>query len=239
MTDPNAPVTNSPDSGADSGIGVTRKTGAAVTTPLAAGMAVVASVIGLIVLAWAILFVTKGRFLKHPFERIAGKMTERQVSVAGDFQLYFNPIHLKFYAEGLTVSNPDWANSRPFFTARTIDTDIATFSLLFGARKTAEWLRLDGGQVDLEWDKDHLRNTWTFGEAKAKGKPFEMPLVRRGTIAGSEVRYRDPQMQLAADLKFATIATQDTQFDSAIRFTGGGVARRYPFVVTGALLSPS
>jgi len=235
MADQDAPVTTSPDSRPV----VIRKSGRAVTMPLAAGIAVVASIIGLILLAWSILFITKGRFLKHPFERIVGKLTERQVSVTGDFQLYFNPIHLKFYAEGMTISNPYWANARPFFTAKTVESDIATLSLIFGKRKTAEWLSLEEGHVDLEWDKDHLHNTWTFGEPKAKGAAFEMPLIRRGRIAGSEVRYRDPQMQLAADLKFAAIATRDTQFDTAVRFTGGGVARKYPFLVTGALLSPN
>lgn len=52
----------------------------------------------------------QGSVLKHPFERIAGRMAGREVKVAGDFQLYFNPINLKFYAEGLTVANADWAN---------------------------------------------------------------------------------------------------------------------------------
>ena len=59
----------------------------ALGKPLAATISVVATLIGLILLAWAILFVTKGRFLKHSFERIASSQTQRQVKVAGDFQL--------------------------------------------------------------------------------------------------------------------------------------------------------
>ena len=37
----------------------------AIATPLA----VLTALIGLIFLAWLILYVTKGRFLRHPFER--------------------------------------------------------------------------------------------------------------------------------------------------------------------------
>src|SRR5690349_9563410 len=49
-------------------------------------------------LAWLILFITKGRFLKQPATRIASRMLDRQVTVAGDFQLYFAPFSIKFLA---------------------------------------------------------------------------------------------------------------------------------------------
>ena len=67
------------------------------------------TLIGLIVLAWAILFVTKGRFLKPTFVKYASKYADRAVAVDGDFQFYFNPFHLKFLAQGLTLANPAWA----------------------------------------------------------------------------------------------------------------------------------
>src|SRR5688500_10805516 len=68
---------------------------------LALGFSIVATVVGLILLAWAILFITKGRFLKPTFEKYASRAAERQVKVAGDFQLFFNPFDIKFLAEGL------------------------------------------------------------------------------------------------------------------------------------------
>lgn len=123
-------------------------------------------------LVWAILFITKGRFLKGTFEKIASSSAERQVRVAGDFQFYFNPINLKFLAEGLTVSNPEWAGGGNFLEARKFDSQIATFTFLFGQRRI-NWLGLDGARVDLAWDADHRRNTWTFGDPNAKGEPFE------------------------------------------------------------------
>src|SRR6478752_3767447 len=57
---------------------------------------------------WLVLFVTKGRFLKHPAERFMTGTLGRDVTVAGDFQFYFAPITLKVKADGLPIANPAW-----------------------------------------------------------------------------------------------------------------------------------
>jgi uncharacterized protein involved in outer membrane biogenesis len=95
-----------------------------VHTALASLVAVLATIIGLILLAWTVLYVTKGRFLKHTFERYASRAAERDVRVAGDFQLYFDPIDIKFLAEGLTITNPKWAKEPWFLKSKLIDSDI-------------------------------------------------------------------------------------------------------------------
>jgi AsmA family protein len=211
----------------------------ALGTPLASLVSVFATLIGLIVLAWAILFVTKGRFLKHPFERIVSSATHREVKVAGDFQLYFNPINVKFLAEGLTVSNPAWAAGTPnFFVAKKIDTSISTWSLITGHRRV-NWLDLEGAHADLQWDKAHVRNTWTFGDPNAKGAPLDLPLIRQAQAIGTSMQYRDPLMGLFAELGFDTVLAKDTEFASAIRFHGTGRARGTPFTLSGALLTPN
>ena len=205
-----------------------------IGTPAAAIIAVVTSIIGLMVLAWAILFITKGRFLKGPFERIASQMSQRDVRVGGDFQFYFNPINAKFYAEWLTVANPEWLGKTNFFQARTIDTNINTLSYLFGKQKI-NWLTLDGGAIDLQWDAAHRRNSWTF----AGDKPLELPNITRAIIDGTTIRYRDPATALSADIALRTIRSEGTQLMNSVRFSGTGSARRTPFTLSGALLSPN
>lgn len=208
----------------------------AMGTPLAATLSVLATLLGLLVLAWAILFVTKGRFLKGPFQSIASNMANRDVRVAGDFQLYFNPLNVKFVADGLTVSNPKWAGKPNFFEAKRINSTISTWGLITGNHRV-NWLDLQDGRVDLQWDKAGKHNTWTFSEEKAE--PFELPLIRRALVSGTEIHYRDPRMQLTADLRLDTVEAEDTRFASAIRFSGGGTARGTPFTLSGALLSPN
>ena len=207
---------------------------------LAIGAGILATIIGIIVLAWAILFITKGRFLKPTFEKYVSKFSERDVKVAGDFQLYFAPFNVKFLAEGLTMSNPKWASKPNLFEARLIDTHVSTWSLLFGAKKRLNTLVLADSTSDLEWDAQHKSNTWTFS---TDGAPLELPDIRSAMVSGTAVRYRDPKMRLVADVKFDTIRAQydakRTHVDNAIRFDGGGSMRSRPFTVSGALTSPN
>jgi uncharacterized protein involved in outer membrane biogenesis len=194
---------------------------------------------GIFFLLWLILFITKGRFLKHPFERIVSSSLQREVKVGGDFQLYFDPITVKFLAERFTISNPKWASQPHLFRADRIDTRISPFSLVFGDTKRIKWLDLRNGAADLEWSRDGKTNTWTLGDPDKKGEPLDLPTVRRAIIAGTKLRYRDPRMQMNADIAFDTVRAADTRFAQDIRFTGTGTMRDRPFTLRGGLLSPN
>ncbi|MET0269693.1 MAG: AsmA family protein [Sphingomonas sp.] len=212
------------------------------TVSLAAGVGLLATLVGLLLLAWLILFITKGRFLKPTFERYVSRSAQRDVRVAGDFQLYLDPLDVKFVAEGLTVSNPAWASQKNFFESRRINTRLATIPLIFGKRRV-HFVDLVDGHVDAEWDARHVRNTWTFGDPDAKGEPFQMPVIERATVSGSTVRYRDPQMVLRADLKIETVQARangrGATIDNAINFAGTGSLRGEVFRLYGAQHSPN
>ncbi len=207
-------------------------------TAIASVVAVISTLIGLLLVAWLVLFVTRGRFLKSTFERFASAAAERDVRVAGDFQFYFDPIDLKFVADGLTVSNPAWASLPQFFAARHIETRVKTIPLLFGRRR-ADFLILEDGRVDAEWSKDR-RNTWTFGDPDQKGEPFQWPVIDRAQVTGTRVRYRDPSLLLSTDIDVGTVRSAETSIESnQIDFTGTGTLRANPFTMRGALTSPN
>ncbi|WP_046349359.1 AsmA family protein [Sphingomonas changbaiensis] len=206
------------------------------STAVASLVALLATIVGLILLAWTVLYVTKGRFLKHTFEKYASRSAEREVRVAGDFQLYLNPIDIKFLAEGLTITNPKWAKEPYFLKSKLIDSDIKTIPLIFG-RQRADWLMLLNGDVDLEWSADGRQNSWTMGKPSAK--PLELPDIRRALIQGTRIRYSDPRMRLTADVGIDTVRAQDTRFAQDIRFAGTGSLRDRPFRLSGSLLSPN
>ena len=196
-------------------------------------------VIGLLIVIaaiWLVLFVTKGRFLRSTFESTVGRLTHRQVTVGGDFQLYFAPWRIKFVAEKIAISNPDWASRPNLFTADRIDSRIAPLSLLFGRRRFT-WLDLTNGAVDLEWTPDHRTNTWTFSEKKG-GKPLEFPRIDTAQVTGTTVRYRDPRMRVTAELALDDIRSQDARIGKAVGVRGRGVIRETPFRLTAQLLSP-
>lgn len=193
-------------------------------------------VLGTLIAVWLILFITKGRFLKGPVEAIASSMTEREVAVKGDFQLYFAPFRIKFLAEGLTVSNPQWA-TRPFlFTAQRVETRIAPLAALFGNWRLY-WLDMTDAALDLEWNEGRTANTWTF-DSKGDAEPLELPTIDRASLVDTTVRYRDPVLQLLTDLDFASVVSNDAEIGEAVRFTGDGILRDTPFTLKGALLTP-
>jgi len=193
-------------------------------------------IVAVIAAIWLVLYITKGRFLKHPFERIVGSMTNRTVTVGGDFQLYFAPFRIKFYAERFTLSNPDWASRPNLFQADKLDTRIAPLSLIFGKRRLY-WLDLVNGAVDLEWNAAHTANSWTFSDKKG-GEPLEFPRIDVATVTGTSVRYLDPRMRVLANLDVADIRSVDATIGRAVGLKGTGQLRETPFTVTAQLLSP-
>ncbi|MET0240391.1 MAG: AsmA family protein [Sphingobium sp.] len=195
-------------------------------------------IVGALFTLWLILFITKGRFLKKPFQSVVGNMIDRPVTVGGDFQLYFAPIGIKFRAEKLAIGNPQWTSMDHLFAADLIDARIATFRLIFGERRV-NWLELRGGTVDLEWSKDGKTNSWTLGDRSKPAEPLDLPLIRQGIVTGTKVRYRDPRLQLATDIVVDTVRARDTRFAQDVRFTGEGTMRGRAFSMTGSLLSPN
>lgn len=194
-------------------------------------------VLATILLAWAILYITKGRFLRGTFESIASKQLGREVKVAGDFQLYLDIINIKFVADELSIANPEWRGGQ-FMTARHVDTRIRTLRLLFGERKM-KWLNLDGANFDLAWDAQRKRNTFTFGDPNAPPVEFELPDIARAAVTGTRISYIDPLLQLKTNIRVDTIAAKDTRFAGDIRFAGDGTMRGKPFTLSGSLMSPN
>ncbi|MBO9498744.1 MAG: AsmA family protein [Novosphingobium sp.] len=204
--------------------------------PLRIAIRAVSIALLILFVLWLVLFVTKGRFLKHPFESIAGSILHREVRIDGDFNLYFAPIDIRFKAEKMRISNPDWARGKDLFTADLIDTRIRTFPLILGRQKI-RWLTLRNSTLALEWDAKGEHNSWTFSEEK--GKPFHLPLIERGSVIDTTLAYRDPRLQLFADIAVQTVKARESRFDSDIRFTGTGTMRARPFTLSGSLLSPN
>ncbi len=220
-----------PDGGAPIGRHPRRRRFAGIATRVAL------SLVGIVFAIWLVLFVTHGRFLRHPFERTASWLTGRAVLVDGEFELYFAPLKLKFLAERLSISNPSWAGRPALLTADKVDALIAPLSLIFGKRHIYT-LDLTNGRVDLEWDAAHAHNTWTFGDPKQGGKPLELPRVDRATIAGTSLRYLDPKMRLLADLDIDTVTSSDARIGKAVALNGNGRIRDTPFRLTLRLLTP-
>ncbi|MDQ4421849.1 AsmA family protein [Sphingobium sp. DEHP117] len=194
----------------------------------------------LLVLAvlWLFQYVTKGRFLKGTFQRVASGMLGREVRVGGDFQLYLDPVTIKFVADDMTIANPRWVGRRYLLDSRHVDARIATFRLLFGERLFKR-LNVDGAALDLAWSADGKRNNWTMGDPDKRGEPLELPDIVRAQVTNTTVRYTDPRNFLFARIAVGTVASRDKRIAEAVGFQGSGTLRRRPFTLDGAILSPN
>jgi uncharacterized protein involved in outer membrane biogenesis len=198
----------------------------------------IAAILAVPVLVWLALYVTKGRFLRQPFENVASRIAYRPVTVTGDFQLYFDPIDIKFVADGLRIGNPEWASKPELFKADHVLIRLSTIRLLFGER-VIKRMELDRGAADLEWSRDGKSNTWTLGDPSKPSQPLDIPEIVRGRATATTVRYRNPAFPLVADIGVNTVAARDSRFTDEIVFSGGGTLRARPFTVSGRLLSPN
>lgn len=193
-----------------------------------------ATLIGLLVLAYAILWITKGRFLKPYFEKYASRYAHRPVRVGGDFQLYLNP-SVHFLAQDASVANPAWAAKRQLFTGKSVELEIHTLPLVFGHLRL-RYLTLDGADADLEWNKSR-QNTWTF--SAPTGKPVAIPPIERAAITNTRLTYADPALDLKLGAVVGDIGAKNTRVDQPVTFHGQGTARGTPFRLAGKLTSPN
>lgn len=196
---------------------------------------ILGAILLLIFLAWLILYITKGRFLKPTFVKLASQYTERQVQVGGDFNLYFNPFHIQFLAEDISISSPDWARDDKLFDADRVDLQLNIWKLIFGGNKRFNYLNLVNATAGLERQAD--RNTWTF--RSKSNEPFELPDIVRASITGTRVHYIDRPLQLETNIRVGDVAARDTVVQARIPFEGNGTSRGAPFTMSGALSSPN
>src|SRR3546814_7919446 len=92
------------------------------------------------------------------------------------------------------------------------------FVFFFIKQKTAYEVRIS------DWSSDVCSSDLT-------AQPLDLPIVRRALVAGTDIRYRDPQLQLVANINIDTVKARDTQFENDIRFSGSGTMRERPFTV--------
>ena len=204
---------------------------------LAWAMRIMVALVLALFVVWLVLYITKGRFLRPWFERVASAQLHRSVKVAGEFNLYFDPIDVALRADGLAIANAPWAAPPALFSARHMALRLRTFSLIWGPRRIAV-ADIDGAHAALQWDARHDRNNWTFDDTAAHGKPLDLPDIERGVITDSHVTYADPQTQLALAIDLAPVTATHSQIDHALGFSGTGTLRQQPVRFAGRIDQP-
>ena len=200
------------------------------------GLGALVVVLAILIGLYVYQYVTRGYFWQGSFERIVSNKAGRPVKVAGNFQLYLDP-NIRFHAEGLSVANPDWAEQKQLFTARSIDLDMPVWQLIFGDQ-IMRHLAIDGGRIGLQSDAKG-RNTWTF----PGNTPLKLPVIDRAAVTDTRLQYIDALRRARVDLVFGDIAgsadAKGQRVAGPLTFTGRGTAYGAPFTLDGSLTTPN
>lgn len=122
--------------------------------------------------------------------------TGRDLIVTGDVSPSFYPV-LGVEAEGVTLSNADWAEGDNMIAADAVKVGVELFPMISGDIRVTE-IRLEKPQVLLEIDENGVGN-WVFADAAAPadaaggeggGLPQKLSLGET-SIAGGSVRFID------------------------------------------------
>jgi hypothetical protein len=194
-----------------------------------------AVVVGVVVAAYVVQYVTKGSFWRSTFERVVSQRAGRDVRVAGDFQLYLAP-DIRFRAEGLSVANPAWAQADRFFAARRISIDASIWQAITGDLTISE-ASVDGAVLNLQ-RRANLENTWTFGD-----EPLELPDIVRAAATDSRVVLIDAPTATTMNFTLGTIAgavnDAGQRIDGPLVFAGTGTTHGAPIRINGRLTTPN
>ena len=195
---------------------------------------ILGGVLALVFVAWLVLYLTKGRFLKDTVVGMVESRIERDVTVGGDFNLYLNPFHIQFLAEDLTIANPAWAKDKQLLTAKRAAFQLNIWKLIFGGRRVFNDLELTDASAGLE--RQLTRNTWSFD---GSNDPFTLPDIRRAAITGTRIHYLDVPLVLDTDIRVGDIGARNTRIQPRVPFEGGGTSHGARFTVAGALTAPN
>lgn len=195
---------------------------------------ILAGIFALILIFGVVLFVTKGSFIKGTVENIASARTGRTVVIDGPFRLYPDP-HIRLHAEGISISNPDWAQADQFFQADLVDARLDLWKLL-GGNLTFRLLRLDQSRLELERDAEN-RKTWVFDET-APPAAIDIPVMYDGRITRSTVRFRDAAADFGLTFRIAGFESDREGARGPLTLEGNGRVRRGDFKLQGVIHQP-
>jgi len=139
--------------------------------------------------------------VEHPVSSSIG----REIRIGGPLVVEWGA-PTRIVVDDIHVANASWGSRPEMFAAKRLEIAIVLRSLLFGPTRVPG-IAFDGAKLLLE-TSDHGDANWHFAPAAAAPKKrSEFPDVRRVTVKGSEIAYRNGETAAQS-----TLAMEDAQF---------------------------
>jgi hypothetical protein len=148
--------------------------------------------VAVFVLALVIFFVFffQWNWFRGPIERIASRDTGRKVTIQGDLHVHLWSWRPTASADGVTISNPDWAPKGNTAAVTHIRLKTRFWPLLAG-RLDLLRISLINPTFDFFRDKQGRAN-WEFGTSAAdNARPMDIPAIRHFAIRNGKLSVTD------------------------------------------------
>ncbi|HKR87511.1 MAG TPA: AsmA family protein [Phenylobacterium sp.] len=212
-----------------------------IKTPSRKAMTWTGAVLGLLVIAVAILIaVWDWNWFRGPLARVASARMHREVTISGDLKVHPFSWRPSATVDGVHIANPHWASSKAVGQDRMADIGRISVQIrllpLLGGHLDLPLLRFDQPHVALLRDAQG-RSSWDFSDGKNPGQPMKLPPIRDFIIDGGHVIYRDVDKKL----NFTGTLNASEEFGAQNRgfeMRGQGTLNAQPFtlLVTGGPL---
>jgi uncharacterized protein involved in outer membrane biogenesis len=161
------------------------------------------------------------------------RTTGRPVSIAGNVAVHLFSLNPEMTVEGLTIANPEWADSRNMVSIGKFDATLSLKSVL-KFHLIFPQVTIDAPAIDFERDSSGHAN-WDFppaGNGKANNSaaaPLHIPVIQQLSLANGTLTAVDRVRKLTFNGQVSVTETQNLADNHALKLRGSGKLNGKPF----------
>jgi AsmA family protein len=188
-------------------------------------------IVGVLITTFLVLAFIDGNLLKPAVARAISARTGRHAVIAGDLKLHLLSWTPSAEVNGLSLTNPDWADKPLMFEAKQIALSVSIGRLLRGQIVIPQ-IKLIDPVFNLERDS-RGRASWNLdsaaGVSKGNAKPAKIPTIRSLVIQNGHLRVLDQIRKLRFGGSLVADDESGKSDASAFKVQAKGTLNEKPF----------
>jgi AsmA family protein len=162
--------------------------------------------------------------------------TGRPVGIAGDVRVHLFTFNPELTVEGLTIANPQWADSRDMVSIKKFDATLSLKSLL-RFHLIFPQVTIDTPAINVERDASGRAN-WDFSRPgkrqvnRSAQAPLHIPVIQQLNLANGTLSVVDRVRKLTFDGHVSVVETANAADSHALKVHGSGKLNGKPFQLT-------
>lgn len=205
---------------------------AVASRPARIALSIVGGLLALAALLIVILLFFPWNTLREPIAGYLSEKTGRKVAIAGDLTVKL-AWHPWIDVRGVAISNAPWSDEPVMASVQRIGMRVEPLS--YFTRLRIPEIEIVAPRVILERNAAGQGN-WVMGDSVVGGDTTDagdLPLVGRVNVVDGNLRYRDPDPRMRADVRVHALTAADRQGHESLVFSGEGTLRGGRFTIAG------